>query len=272
MNLDQHLTELSRDGITIVPDQLTPGEVTSLRTITLGVRDEFRRRIESGELLPDDGEHKQNYTVSLQHVGIRCMYLWHQMIERLLDHDTVHALAERLMPGYALNDLVANIQQGGKPHRQDGAKRGWHRDYEPRPREHGNAFLWCFFLLDDFTPDNGATFVVPGTHRASVGEGPWWVDRKFHHEDNPFPTQVQAIAPAGSLLVIDSSAIHAPGTNITPNDRVTLNVRLCEPDAANIADHWRVAGDDIRRRASPRVERMMRIDRPDLPGTWPFRP
>lgn len=275
MDLTPHLDALRRDGFTIIPDQLSRDEVADLRAITIAVRAEYARRLESGELAAVDIGLPEGYTPNVPSLGIRCMYLWHQAIERLLDHDTVHALAEQLMPGYVLNDMVANICSGGHHGYhgyKDGKKRHWHRDYEPRRRPNGNAFLWNFFLLDDFRPDNGATLVVPGTHRTSVGEGPWWVDRKHHYADDPFPTYVQALAPAGSLVVVDASMIHTSGDNRSSEDRVTLNIRLSERDAVDVVDHWQVAGDAIRRRASPRVERMLRIDNPELPDSWPFRP
>ena len=71
MNLDAHLTALRRDGFTVIPDRLAAAEVAELRAITLAVRDEFRHRLESGELSPADVKLGEHYDINYQHVGIR---------------------------------------------------------------------------------------------------------------------------------------------------------------------------------------------------------
>jgi ectoine hydroxylase-related dioxygenase (phytanoyl-CoA dioxygenase family) len=69
--------------------------------------------------------------------------------------------------------------------------------------------MWA---LDDFTQANGATHVVPGSHR--------WVDQ--HPEDDE--TSVQAAMPAGSLMFFVGSVYHGGGANTT--DRPRLGVIL----------------------------------------------
>jgi ectoine hydroxylase-related dioxygenase (phytanoyl-CoA dioxygenase family) len=60
------------------------------------------------------------------------------------------------------------------------------------------ATIWA---LSDFTPDNGGTSVVPGSHR--------WPD-----EREPRPEEViSTVMPAGSVLIYTSNFIHGSGDN-----------------------------------------------------------
>ncbi|TNE40319.1 MAG: phytanoyl-CoA dioxygenase family protein [Alphaproteobacteria bacterium] len=69
--------------------------------------------------------------------------------------------------------------------------------------------LWA---LTDFTAENGATQVVPG----SVD---WPDDRR------PEPGEIeQAVMPAGSVLVYSGTVFHGGGENKSANDRIALNV------------------------------------------------
>jgi len=72
--------------------------------------------------------------------------------------------------------------------------------------------LNTIWALTDFTEENGATQVVPG----SVD---WPDDRQAP------PEQIcQAVMPAGSLLLYSGSVFHAGGENRSSGDRVGLNI------------------------------------------------
>ena len=65
----------------------------------------------------------------------------------------------------------------------------------------------CMFALSDFTRENGATQVAPGSHR--------WEDP----ERLPTPAEItQAVMPAGSVLLYTGNVIHAAGENRTTSD------------------------------------------------------
>jgi len=61
------------------------------------------------------------------------------------------------------------------------------------------------FCLDDFTEENGATRIVPGSHVAERGLAP----------DNIYTTQgtVSAEAPAGSAILADTRVWHGTGAS-----------------------------------------------------------
>jgi ectoine hydroxylase-related dioxygenase (phytanoyl-CoA dioxygenase family) len=93
-----------------------------------------------------------------------------------------------------------------------------HADYGgPAPAE---GFQVCnsVWLLDDFTADNGATRVVPGTHRADTVPRLAMPDPTATH-----PDEVLLIAPAGTVVVFNSHLWHGGTVNRTDRPRRALH-------------------------------------------------
>jgi ectoine hydroxylase-related dioxygenase (phytanoyl-CoA dioxygenase family) len=98
--------------------------------------------------------------------------------------------------------------QGGQPIHRDRWAWGRHLSHvEPQ--------LNTIWALTDFTPENGATQVVPGSTR-------WPDDRKAE------PNEIgRATMKAGSVLVYTGSVFHAGGANESQMDRWGLNITYC---------------------------------------------
>ena len=122
----------------------------------------------------------------------------------------LHPLALELMEhllghGFLLSNIDANIAgPGGQP-------MFLHADqsFVPPP------WPWPFplvanimWMLDDFTPENGATRVVPDSHLK--GHGP-----ELSGGAEPVP----ACAPAGTAMVFDGRLWHQTGANVTADER-----------------------------------------------------
>ena len=74
----------------------------------------------------------------------------------------------------------------------------------------------CMFALGDFTIDNGATVVVPGSQNRPPG---------LVRGDDPSPQQVAyATMPAGSGMVYTGKVVHGAGANITEYWRYGMHV------------------------------------------------
>ena len=103
-----------------------------------------------------------------------------------------------------LSNISANITGPG------GGEMVLHADqiYMPQPWSgvQGLNVMWC---VDDFTDENGATRIVPGSHRLNRAPGP---------EEQGAQT-VALEAPAGTMVVMEGRVWHKTGTNRTADRR-----------------------------------------------------
>jgi ectoine hydroxylase-related dioxygenase (phytanoyl-CoA dioxygenase family) len=89
--------------------------------------------------------------------------------------------------------------------------------------------LSFIFMIDAFTPDNGATRFIPGSHR--WGHSPR--DARLHE----FAAQlVSACGPAGSLLVFNGSTWHGQGMNGSTRPRRSLQGAFIPRDGRAATD------------------------------------
>lgn len=134
----------------------------------------------------------------------------------LVMHPTVIDLAHRFLQPFTNRiqlhlTQVINIKpgQGHQPRHRDRLAWG---GYIPREIEPQFNTIWA---LTDFTFENGATRVVPG----SVG---WDDDRKPTDDET-----TQAAMSAGSVLLYSGSVIHGGGQNESDADRAGINITYC---------------------------------------------
>jgi ectoine hydroxylase-related dioxygenase (phytanoyl-CoA dioxygenase family) len=106
----------------------------------------------------------------------------------------------------SLSSMSANITHGG------GASMVLHTDQGYLPGQLDRAWVynlaWC---VDDFTVENGATLFAPGSHRLT---GPLPAEAR--------ETMIPALAPAGSLFVLDGRTWHTNGVSRSAQGRAGL--------------------------------------------------
>lgn len=134
----------------------------------------------------------------------------------LVEHPVVLGLLDRMLePNYLLSQLqVINILPGEaqQPLHYDDAFYPW-----PRPRRSlGAGAIWA---IDAFTEENGATVVIPESHR--------WSDRMPSEEDVARARPV--VMPAGSLLFFHGTLWHAGGENRSREARLAVAAQYCAP-------------------------------------------
>ena len=74
------------------------------------------------------------------------------------------------------------------------------------------------WLLDDFTADNGATRVVPGSHRSGKSPGDVMADTRAAR-----PDEVLLLAPAGTVVVFNSHLWHGGTQNRSSRPRRAMH-------------------------------------------------
>ncbi|GMU79368.1 MAG: hypothetical protein AMXMBFR46_21600 [Acidimicrobiia bacterium] len=140
-------------------------------------------------------------------------------------HPLYLALCDRiLLPSCARYQLnLGHLLQRGP-----GAEDQWlHRDelvWSDVPRPHPELQLASVIAFVDFTRENGATRIVPGSHR--------WPDRDLPaNEQMQSPIDPDAIAyaemPAGSAVIYSGGTIHGGGANTTDQPRRGAHLSYC---------------------------------------------
>jgi ectoine hydroxylase-related dioxygenase (phytanoyl-CoA dioxygenase family) len=133
-----------------------------------------------------------------------------------LDHDpTVQALcrlpALLAVAGALIGERFFLAQVEGREPLAGGGHQRLHRDLSSlRPGDSVSALAF----LDDYGPDNGATRIVPASHRPAAGEP------AFDFEDES--GAVQLSGRAGDILVFDVDLGHAGSLNVSGGRRRTL--------------------------------------------------
>lgn len=145
----------------------------------------------------------------------------------------------------SLNGRDAVPGHGHQPFHAD-----WHRRVLNEPYHVVNV-IW---MLDDFTADNGATRVVPGSHLLEGGPGDYMRD-----PGDPHPEQVLLLAPAGSVAVFNSHLWHGGTRNISSTTRRALFAYFTaseHPQQLNQKQYIRV---ETYNRISPEARRILDV-------------
>jgi ectoine hydroxylase-related dioxygenase (phytanoyl-CoA dioxygenase family) len=131
---------------------------------------------------------------------------------RLAEHPAALGLMREILgPEPLLSNLSANVTgPGGSamvPH--------WDQDWAERPWPHALA-AHVMWMIDDFTVDNGATLVAPGSHLL----------------DQPpdASSLVPAAGPAGTAMAFDARLWHGTGENVSAGTRrIGVLAYYCRP-------------------------------------------
>ncbi len=130
---------------------------------------------------------------------------------RLATHPKLLAVLGKLIVGkYVLNQQNGVVNPSGDTYSQG----AWHRDL---PYQHfvSNTPLAvnALFCLDDFTLENGATLVLPASHKA--------VSFPSHAYVRKNACQVEA--KAGQFILMDCMLFHSGGRNRSASERRAIN-------------------------------------------------
>jgi ectoine hydroxylase-related dioxygenase (phytanoyl-CoA dioxygenase family) len=128
-------------------------------------------------------------------------------------HDNVLPIVERVLDKECLLSSFCSLVLGPGQEAQP-----IHEDTQliPLPRPHLPIVLNAIWALSDFREDNGATRIVPGSH-------------KYDHapEYGRDYEAVMATMPAGSVMLFDSALWHGGGANVSSERRFAFSCAYC---------------------------------------------
>jgi hypothetical protein len=121
-----------------------------------------------------------------------------------------------------------------------------HRDVRTYTREI-KFLLNIIIMLDDFTLDNGATYLLAGSHLKPEKPG----DEEF------FAQADRAVGKSGSIVLWDSNIWHAAGINNTDGPRRSLSLIYSKPFMKQQFDYPRLVGYENAAAYSPEFRQIV---------------
>ena len=214
-DLETAKADLQRAGYAILTGAILPDKVDLVRQIVASeiAREEAAdiNRVSQFFVDPDAKNRRLNRLPDRHPVF--CELLEQPVLLDLVKHILGPTV---LNESYLVQSLDANVTRPGSGEQfiHLDAARATHDQAVP----YQARFIWC---LDPFDEENGATRVVPGSHR--------WNDR-VDMSGATFYESVPAVAPAGSLIIYTDMLLHGTGANVSTNrQRASINFGYCPP-------------------------------------------
>jgi ectoine hydroxylase-related dioxygenase (phytanoyl-CoA dioxygenase family) len=132
-----------------------------------------------------------------------------------------------------------------------------HVDMAAIPDERGNWVCNAVWMLDDFTAENGATRVIPGSHR--WGRRPQDV---LGDLQAPHPQEVLVLGRAGSIAVMNAHAWHGGTANRTAAPRLAMHAFYCRRDKPQQQYQKQLLRPEVQATLSPELREMLALDDP----------
>lgn len=199
--VDAHLAAIAEHGYTIVEHAIDAGLVDALNEALLRLEHDLGIRPGAN---PFEGHH----TIRIYNLLAR-----DRVFERVPVHGNVLPVVEGVLDRGCLVSSLSSISidpgEGAQPIHADDT-------LLDLPRPHPAVVCNAMWALTDFTEDNGATRIVPGSHR--------WPDKPAYGA----PCQsIAAQMARGSVLIWHGSLWHGGGANRSGERRVGIAMNYC---------------------------------------------
>lgn len=143
----------------------------------------------------------------------------------------------------------------------------WHHDdnHLTIPLPHPPYGVSTFWAVDDMTETNGATEVIPGSHRWTKPEvrEPDFIDgldpreRDPSHDPNPHPNAKKVLMPSGSLMVAKGTLWHRGGANVSDAPRLIVTPQYCPGWARQLESIMATTPRDVAANLPKRVRELI---------------
>ena len=202
-SLNEILAVLAQDGGVIVHNMLSPQVVANLLS-------ELAPQSETSQVGPKSDNKNVNHFWGQQTKRFtRLAQRSQTFADEVLVHPILTGVADELLKpscaSYWMNTGQMMIVMPG------GAPQYMHRDSDDWPAMCSPTAppcqISCMFALSDFTAENGATRVAPGSHL--------WSDYSRQATDDEI---TQAVMPAGSGMIYLGKTLHSAGANKTESE------------------------------------------------------
>jgi len=226
-SVDEVCAAIDRDGYAIIEGVLTPDEVAQKRADLI----EVLRSTPTG----------RNDFEGFKTQRIYAIFAKTRAFDGPATHRLILGVLDRVLGHYQLSAPVGISIGPGETaqvlHTDDGVY--------PLPRPHPELVVNTMWPLDDFTKENGATRIIPGSHR--------WTDQR---PDAASPV-VDAVMPAGSVMFFLGSAYHGGGANTTGKPRLGVILEYCASWLRPQENHLLAVPREVARTLPERLQELL---------------
>jgi ectoine hydroxylase-related dioxygenase (phytanoyl-CoA dioxygenase family) len=230
--MDTHLAEIAEQGYTIVPGAVEPDFNAELR-------DTLRQQFVDLGIEPKGSRAEGFATRRLYNLVPRA-----PVFRRLPTHAPVLDIVEQVLERELILSGTTAMDIGPGEHLQ-----GLHADdgFFKIGRPHRPMMVTTIWALTDFTAANGATRIVPGSHR-----------EPGHPNPDDDSMAIAAEMPAGSVMIMDSQLWHCGGPNNTADEwRLGLNVQYVRGFFRTQQNHYLSIPHDELAEYPPRLRELL---------------
>ncbi len=139
--------------------------------------------------------------------------------------------------------ILPSFSEGQTP---QNFQNNFHRDF-PRYMNGYLASINVLLAIDEFTPNNGGTMIVPNTHQKAHPPVKEYIERNA----------IAVECPAGSAIIFDSTLWHASGINTSGKDRLAINHQFTRSFFKQQIDYVRALGEDMITKLPERTQQLL---------------
>ncbi len=199
--LDEVAEQVSRVGYAILDSGYTVDELTQLSEAFDRTRTDYVQKY---------GEERLRRANEFHTIRAPLTHGDSAFVRLATNHNLLCVLGKLIRGKFILNQQNGVINPSGETYNQG----SWHRDL---PYQHyvSNTPLAinALFCVDNFTQENGSTFVLPASHRAANFPSALYIQRNA----------LQVVAKAGQYILLDCMLFHSGGFNRTSMERRAVN-------------------------------------------------
>jgi ectoine hydroxylase-related dioxygenase (phytanoyl-CoA dioxygenase family) len=202
MDTEAHVKRVAEVGYTIVENAIEADFIAALE-------DDLLRCEREHNIVPANNLFEGHKTVRIYNLLVHG-----KLYERIPVHERILPIVEGVLDRGCLVSSLSSIAicpgETGQP---------LHADDQliPLPKPHPAIVCNTMWAITDFTRDNGATRIIPGSHLRDSSPNP------MERYDGVIPAEM----PRGSVLVYHGSLWHKGGANRSDQRRVGIAMNYC---------------------------------------------
>jgi ectoine hydroxylase-related dioxygenase (phytanoyl-CoA dioxygenase family) len=239
--MNQHHADLEEKGFTVLENFM---DLEFLGRMVLRVEELFAEE----ERNPSPDFREEANTRRLKNLADKGEVFW----EAITSEEVLELVESVLGPEFKLSSLQVRSADPNSNSLQR-----LHADQNLLPDLRGYSVCNTLWMLDDFTANNGALRVIPGSHRWRCLPEDTLQDARCPH-----PEELILTGDAGTVVVINAHLWHGGTANHTSRERRALSAFFCRRDIAQQQYQKKLLRAETQEALSGERRRLLALDDP----------